>query len=843
MKNSFASAALIFGAVLFTLTTQGSQGAHGAEVNFEAKPTVTKKGPGWEIRFSVSQASDVEVAILDAKGRTVRHLAAGLLGDNPPPPLKKGLVQAITWDGQDDLGKPAPTGCRVRVRLGNKASFGKVLFYQPGISFSPRAVSVGPDKLLYVLMELGQTKSTFLLQAFSKDGKYVKTVMPYPANLEAGRLTGLPRVKLADGRMLPMIQLANFRDLYPISTGMRPQTMPITSQGSIVLVNASKTHNAGTRPHHLLLVSTDGGIPDGLKYIGPPASAEKLSHGYCWTALSPDEKWIYTSGHLKGNGNDDGFRTPPHNVVYRIGWKDTELAKPFIGELHKAGSDQTHFKGSRGVATDAKGNIYVCDHGNNRVAIFTPEGKWLDKIDVEAPDQIAVNRAKGTVYVLTNKRIDRKKSELKLVKFPGIGKPATATVNVGMPYCTIGLDTQDQQPVIWLARTFGERANARRGVEKIVDQGSTLTTPVEVIKHRRLPDVFQIAASPVNNDVFVHSYSEHQFARVDGITDQVKLLKLKGHDVACGPDGNVYINRSTSWKPGTKTIEKYDRQGQPVKFSGLDSHGIKKIPGNISGHATSASKGFSISLRGDIVTIDKSGLRWGVSIYGTDGNLKSKKLIDGMIKAGGSPVMDLAGNVYIASAAKPPEQQHPAVFGKKAPNAYYNWMYGSVVKFPPQGGKLYYPPPRYRKKPEGMVWPPPDPDKLMLVSKFMAKKAYIEGALWIRPEFAALPGGRLCGCYTARFTVDGFGRVYIPDPGRCSVLVVDTANNEIMRFGDYANEDSAGPGSRIPEPTIPLAWPHAVTVGMNGLYVGDVINRRIIRVDLKPTAEAGCELK
>jgi NHL repeat len=837
MKNLPASAALVLATVLFTFT------ACGAEAAFRTKPKVTQQDNDWVIAFSASKATAVEVAILDTQGKVLRHLAAGMLGDNPPPPLKQGLAQAITWKGKDDLGRPAPAGCSVRVRLGSKAAFGKALFYQPGISFSPRAVSVGPDKLLYVLMEHGQTKSTFLLQAFTKDGKYVRTVMPYPANLEAGRLVGLPRIKLPDGRMLPMIQLANFRDLYPISTGMRPQAMPITSKGTIVLVNASKTHNAGTRPHHLLLVSADGGIPDGLKYVGPPASAERLSHGYCWAALSPDEKWIYTSGHLKGNGNDDGFRTPPHNVVYRIGWKDASPAKPFIGELHKAGSDQTHFKGSRGVATDAKGNVYVCDHGNNRVAVFTPAGKWLGKIDVESPDQVAVDHAKGTIYVLTNKRIDRRKSELKLVKFPGIGKPAAASVSVEMPYCSIGLDTQGEKPVIWLARTFGERANTRRGVEKIVDQGNALTKPVEVIKHRALPDVFQIAASPVNDDVFVHSYSEHRFARVDGMTAKVKLLKLKGHDVACGPAGNLYINRSTRWKPGTKTIEKYDREGKPVKFSGLPSHGIKKIPGNISGHGTTASKGFSISPRGDIVTVDKSGLRWGVSIYGPDGKLKSKKLIDGMIKAGGSPVMDLAGNVYIASAAKPPGAQHPAAFGKKAPNSFYNWMYGSVVKFPPQGGKIYYPPPRYRKKPEGMVWPPPNPDKLMLVSKFMARKAYIQGALWIRPEFAALPGGRLCGCYTGRFTVDGFGRVYIPDTGRFSVLVVDAANNEIMRFGDYGNEDSAGPGSRIPKPDIPLSWPHAITVGKSGVYVSDFINRRIIRVDLKPVAEATCPIK
>lgn len=54
--------------------------------------------------------------------------------------------------------------------------------------------------------------------------------------------------------------------------------------------------------------------------------------------------------------------------------------------------------------------------------------------------------------------------------------------------------------------------------------------------------------------------------------------------------------------------------------------------------AFTASKGFSISPRGEVVTVDRSGVRWGVSIYGPD-------------------------------------------------------------------AKLYHPPPRYQKKPQGLGWP------------------------------------------------------------------------------------------------------------------------------------------
>ena len=50
----------------------------------------------------------------DAAGRVIRHLVAGVLGENPPPPLKAGsLRQEILWDGRDDLGQPVPAGREV----------------------------------------------------------------------------------------------------------------------------------------------------------------------------------------------------------------------------------------------------------------------------------------------------------------------------------------------------------------------------------------------------------------------------------------------------------------------------------------------------------------------------------------------------------------------------------------------------------------------------------------------------------------------------------------------------------------------------------------------------------
>src|SRR5262245_13174332 len=101
-----------------------------AEVRLSSGPVAKKSGDKTTISFAVSEAADVEVAVLDADGNVVRHLAAGVLGaKNPPPePLKEGLSQSIEWDGRDDSGKPVPAGqFKVRVRAGMTPTFGRII--------------------------------------------------------------------------------------------------------------------------------------------------------------------------------------------------------------------------------------------------------------------------------------------------------------------------------------------------------------------------------------------------------------------------------------------------------------------------------------------------------------------------------------------------------------------------------------------------------------------------------------------------------------------------------------------------------------------------------------------
>jgi hypothetical protein len=92
--------------------------ARGSAPRITSGPTATRDGDAVKITFAVSAPTDVEVAILDGKGRIVRHLAAGRLSENAPEPFKRdSLAQEIIWDGKGDYGEAAE-GAAVRVRLG-----------------------------------------------------------------------------------------------------------------------------------------------------------------------------------------------------------------------------------------------------------------------------------------------------------------------------------------------------------------------------------------------------------------------------------------------------------------------------------------------------------------------------------------------------------------------------------------------------------------------------------------------------------------------------------------------------------------------------------------------------
>ena len=114
---------------------------------FASKPRVTASGAGAQITFQVAAPTDVAVFIVNAHGKVVRHLGAGVLGSNPPTPFQaNSLVQELLWDFKDDDGKMAPAGnYQARVALQLQTSFVRAIEFaqrKPDLPKWPKTLDV-----------------------------------------------------------------------------------------------------------------------------------------------------------------------------------------------------------------------------------------------------------------------------------------------------------------------------------------------------------------------------------------------------------------------------------------------------------------------------------------------------------------------------------------------------------------------------------------------------------------------------------------------------------------------------------------------------------------------------
>ncbi|MGQ9661964.1 MAG: hypothetical protein ACUVWX_06460 [Kiritimatiellia bacterium] len=205
-----------------------------------------------------------------------------------------------------------------------------------------------------------------------------------------------------------------------------------------------------------------------------------------------------------------------------------------------------------------------------------------------------------------------------------------------------------------------------------------------------------------------------------------------------------------------------------------------------------------------------------INVWGANGQAeKHARVSDGLIgpldPEGGSVCVDWAGNIYVG------------LHGFPSSSPLTTRTMGSVVKFVPEGGGYV----AASGSQPGMAW------------KFSAVGSYVEGALRAYQRLAPQVATG-CVCKEARFDLDGYGRLFIPNVLDYYIAVVDNAGNEILKFGYYGNPDSYGPGSPVPDPAIPFGWPIAVSAGQiakDRLYIADTLNHRVVRVDLSFSTE------
>jgi hypothetical protein len=325
-----------------------------------------------------------------------------------------------------------------------------------------------------------------------------------------------------------------------------------------------------------------------------------------------------------------------------------------------------------------------------------------------------------------------------------------------------------------------------------------------------------------------------------------------------GQNGNLYV---FTWNKG---LWRLDRKGKPINWDGLKTYSIS-IEGMMCFQLRHlAMKPFApteeMYVIGNADSLTKNPKDVGkfltLNVVGQDG--KTKRTVIWQCLNGAIPRLDPKGNIYLADLVKPVDRSYPEFFDGKlsAPpknigggdRFWYSYMYGSIIKFPPEGGISWH----QKDLPKSWVGKPPE--ALLAKPKQTFKRHFgyspyltgeIQGALWTRfgyaPYSAHMTGNTShCMCEGSGFDVDPFGRVFYPNLSQFRIEVIDTNNNPITTFGAYSNEDSGGAGARAKKPAIPLAWPTYVAVSDRWAYVADTVNRRVVRVRLGYSAEATC---
>ncbi len=812
-----------------------------ADAEFASPPRAVRGDGGTAVAFALKSAGDVEVAVLDAAGRIVRHLAAGMLGGKnpPPPPLRSGLEQRLVWDGKDDLGREAAGGpFKVRVRAGLSVRFGRMIGGSPYtgsvVSMPYRApvnglvTDASGDLFVKMMSSVGSHGNSGLwpwhLRKFDRKGEYVRTLLPYPATTPADRASGVDLVRTPDGRFAPALKTS----LYPVYAALGNEIVPRLAAGEIVFVH--------TEARRLNFLAVDGSNRIRSVPLWPEKSTLKCPS---WldvqVALSPDGTRAYLANvaGVPYDGKKPADIDPawPQGRIYRLDLaKSGSVPEPFFDlklpdfekEPYWMPSAWDKKSAAAGIDTDAKGNVFVCDLVNHEVVEIDPAGRKLSATRVPWPDRVLVSRKTGDLYVLSRKVSRGALPPATLHKIVGRGAAAKTVAELGLQGTVGGaftLDESGELPVLWLAGKEKEQDRHGETLLRVEDRGAAFSVGSDRLLNRDEKAISFVGYMDVDREaelVYVTNSGSGVW-RFHGDTGEGGPIPIKAVDLAVGPGGHIY-----AWGQGTYDgpIARYTRDLAPAPLTAASAPTYGHLYGR-------AGRGYSVCG----MDVDGHGRVYAtfgtnechVRVYDEKGGLvdfprreKNREgkagdvpaAITGVTGYGGSLRVDPAGNIYLLQAGTPKGTPVPPGWEK---DEGYRQSVGTIYKFPPTGGEIE-------------------------TKNFSVVK--VTGAIAEYPGCGPVSRWNAvgsCACTKPRFDVDGFGRLYIPNAITFSVSVRDNADNEIASFGSYGNYDAAGP-------EIPLGWPVTAGASDRAIYVGDALNHRVVRVDKRFALEASVDL-
>jgi outer membrane protein assembly factor BamB len=835
--------------------------AQAAEPAFTKKPTAARDGEKVKIEFAVDRETDVAVYVEKASGEIVRHLVAGALGLNPPPPLKAGLSQSVEWDGKDDDGRQVSgvsvqpfdkltalskvegvsgtqpdtraysaeaaasaakagnlkpeTPLRVRVGLGLKASWAGTAFFDkvtPDHLANVCGLAAGPDGRVYVLSTPWGAPhwTSTIMHVFRRDGSYERTIKPPPAHLPAERLKGIGAFRNEDGHIAPITYRVLGMTFYPYEDVGGHYA--VTPDNRLLLpVRELDKKDLRDTPAHLAMLDSEGGTPEGT-YAGPELLG-KSPYVDPYLASASDGKAAFLTGLKAGP-----------QAVYRVPLPERGPASVFFGEAQKPGNGKTHLSGPSGLASDGKGNLLVADTGNNRVVVLKEsDGSFAGSFPVATPSWLAVAARTGAVYVCSKGEsivkfapvLRSSKSEagdwekpeeagrFKIPPIPGADRSGRAR-------WFFALDGAAEPAVLWLGFNTGRGSPLMRCEER----GGTFSVPAPAGGYES-PRFWNLTSSPLHDEVScqlggLYSSKFLVLDEANGKVQSVSVPHREGETFQLGPNRLIYSK--SRWIDG-RGIARYDRAGKAVPFTVKDeARPINQTGGSGFGYW---ERGFCVDRRGNIYV--KAGVRVAterqksaphtldMDRYDPDGRFL-RTVVWGLERGGWGPRVDGAGNIYVAEAIRPAGKACPdglaALLPDPAVVREYGILCGSLIQFGPKGGAALFAP---AGKPQKFAIEDLALDPALSKERITCSgrgDGDLIGARWWRNDYAPVADASAakCTCVATEFDVDDFGRSFYPDQGRWRMMVRDAAGNQVLAFGGYGNQDHCGPDSYVPDP-------------------------------------------
>ncbi|MGQ9662123.1 MAG: hypothetical protein ACUVWX_07280 [Kiritimatiellia bacterium] len=176
---------------------------------------------------------------------------------------------------------------------------------------------------------------------------------------------------------------------------------------------------------------------------------------------------------------------------------------------------------------------------------------------------------------------------------------------------------------------------------------------------------------------------------------------------------------------------------------------------------------------------------------------------------------------------------------------YFNPATCTLIKFRPKQARIRGTHPKCIPVPMTPTARPQRPPDIISGGKPGLGRGWVEGAEWFyggvgydgehhkNPDYG-------CDCCFSSFDLDYFGRSFAPEVEHCSVAILDSEGNLIVRVGRYGNVEDGVPLVREGGPRecrsiggdeVALFYaPHVATHTDRRLFIADVGNERIVSV-------------